>query len=118
LSTGTYHTRALANDRANWPAVDLAIELPGATTLAAVTRESVLSAGEALGLPRRLGERELDRMTRDLAPALNALEQRIEREDADYPKPVRIFLGGEGRLVSTFKHIVVRDMLQRLNTAH
>src|SRR6185437_15912442 len=42
LSTGAYHTGAFANDRANWPAVDLAIELPGATTLAAVTRESVL----------------------------------------------------------------------------
>ena len=118
LSTGTYHTRAFANERANWPAVDLAIELHGATTLAAVTRESVLSAGEVLGLPRRLGERELDRLTRDLLAALNALEQRIERENADYPEPVRVFLGGERRLVSTIKHVIVRDMLQRLNTAH
>jgi len=32
LSTGTYHTRALANERANWPATELAIALPGATT--------------------------------------------------------------------------------------
>lgn len=118
LSTGTYHTRVFANERANWPAVDLAIELPGATTLATVTRESVLNAGELLGLPRRLGERELDRLTRDLVPALNALEQRIERENADYPEPVRVFLGGERRLVSTITHIIVRDMLQRLNTAH
>ena len=118
LSTGTYHTRAFANERANWPAVDLAIELPGATTLATVVRESILSAGEVLGLPRRLGERELDRLTRDLLPALNALEQRIERENADYPEPVRGFLGGERRLVSTIKHVIVRDMLQRLNAAH
>ena len=118
LSTGTYHTRAFANERANWPAVDLAIELPGATTLAEVTRESVLGAGEALGLPRRLGERELDRLTRDLPPALNALEQNIERENADYPEPVRVFLGGESRLVAILKHIVVRDMLERLMAAH
>jgi len=114
LSTGTYHTRAFANERANWPAVDLAIELPGATTLAAVTRESVLSAGEVLGLPRRLGERELDRLTRDLLPAVNALVERIEHDNADYPEPVRVFLGGERRLVSTVKHVVVMDMLQRL----
>ena len=117
LSTGTYHTRAFANERANWLTVDLTIELPGATTLAAVTRDSILSAGEALGLPRRLGERELDRMIRDLLPALNALEQRIERQNAEYPEPVRAFLGGERRLISTIKHVIVKDMLQRINTA-
>jgi len=117
LSTGTYHTRAFANERANWPAVDLAIELPGTTTLATVTRESILSAGEALGLPRRPSERELDRLTKNLLPALSALEQRVERENADYAEPVQVFLGGERRLVSTIKHVVVKDMLQRLNTA-
>jgi serine/threonine-protein kinase HipA len=114
LSTGSYHTRAFANERANWPAVDLAIGLPGATTLAAVTRESVLSAGAVLGLPRRLGERELDRLVRDLPPALIALEQRIERENADYPQAVQVFLGGERRLLATIRHIIVRDVLQRL----
>ena len=114
LSTGSYHTRAFANERANWPAVDLAIGLPGATTLAAVTRESILSAGAVLGLPRRLGERELDRLVRDLPPALIALEQRIERENADYPQAVQVFLGGERRLLATIRHIIVRDVLQRL----
>lgn len=114
LSTGSYHTRAFATERANWPAVDLAIGLPGAATLAAVTRESILSAGEVLGLPRRLGERELDRLRRDLPPALSALEQRIERENADYPQAVQVFLGGERRLLATIRHIIVRDVLQRL----
>ena len=108
---------AFANERANWPAVDLAIELPGAATLAEVTRESVLSAGEALGLPRRLGERELDRLTRGLLPAVNALEQRIEHQNVAYPQPVHVFLGGERRMVSTISHIIVRDMLERLNAA-
>jgi len=116
LSTGTYHSRAFANERANWPAVDLAIELPGATTLATVTRESIVSAGKVLGLPQRLGERELDRLTKGLPPALSALEQRIERENADYPEPVRVFLGGERRLVSTLTHVIARDMLQHLTT--
>ena len=80
-----------------------------------MTRELVLSAGEALGLPRRLGERELDRLTRGLLPAVNALEQRIEHENARYPQPVHVFLGGERRLVSTINHIVVPDMLERLS---
>jgi serine/threonine-protein kinase HipA len=117
LSTGAYHTRAFANERANWPAVDLAIALPGAATLAAVTRESVLSAGEVLGLPRRLGEREIDRLTKGLLPAVNALEQRIEQENAGYPQPVHVFLGGERRLIATINHLIVRDMLERLGAA-
>jgi len=62
-------------------------------------------------------KRELDRLTKDLLPALNALEQRIERENADYPQSLHVFLGSERRLVSTIKHIIVKDMLQRLDTA-
>jgi serine/threonine-protein kinase HipA len=115
LSTGTYHTRAFAHERANWPAVNLAIGLPGATTLGTVSRESILGAGEILGLPRRLGERELERLIRDLPPALHALEQRIEQENAVCPASVGIFLGGERTLVATIKHIIVKDMLQRLS---
>jgi serine/threonine-protein kinase HipA len=115
LSTGAYHTRAFANERANWPAVDLAIRLPGASTLGAVTRESILTAGEIMGVPRRIGARELDRLMRDLPPAIDQLQQRIERENADLAEPVRVFLAGEARLLATIKHIVVRDMLQRLN---
>jgi serine/threonine-protein kinase HipA len=115
LSTGSYHTRAFANERADWPAVHLAIPLPGATTFAQVTRESILSAGEVLGLPRRLGERELDRFTRNLPDALSSLVRRIEGENADYPAPVRAFLGGERRLISTVQHLIVPDMLQRVS---
>jgi serine/threonine-protein kinase HipA len=117
LSTGAYHTRAFANERANWPAVDLAIELPGASTLGAVTRDSILSAGEILGVPRRIGARELDRLMRDLPSAIDQLEQNIERGNADLAETVRVFLAGETRLVATVKHIVVRDMLQRLEDA-
>ncbi len=114
LATGCYHTRAFANERANWPAADLAIPLPGATTFGQVTRESVLSAGQTLGLPHRLGARELDRLTRDLPRALNALVERIEAENAGYPEPVRTFLGGERRLIATVQHLIVPDMLHRL----
>jgi serine/threonine-protein kinase HipA len=114
LSTGAYHTRAFANERANWPAVDLAIGLPGANTLGVVTRDSILSAGEILGLRRRIGERELDRLMRDLPPSIDQLQKQIERENADLTEPVRVFLAGEVRLVATVKYLVVNDMLQRL----
>ncbi len=114
LSTGSYHTRAFANERADWPAAHLAIPLPGATTFAQVNRNSILSAGEALGLPRRVGERELDRLTRNLPDALSVLLQRVEAENAGCPEPARVFLSGEVRLISTLRHLIVPDMLQRV----
>ena len=114
LSTGSYHTRAFANEHADWPATHLAIPLPGAPTFAQVNRNSVLSAAEALGLPRRVGERELDRLTRNLPDALSILVQRVEAENADCPEPARVFLSGEGRLLSTVQHLIVPDMLLRV----
>lgn len=60
LSTAVYHTVACAGDRAIRPEVDLMIPLPGAARFGEVTREAVLAAGEALGLNRRITERELD----------------------------------------------------------
>jgi hypothetical protein len=117
LSTGAYHARAFANERANWPAVDLSIDLPGATTLGAVTRDSIRSAGKILGLPQAISERELDRMIRVLPPAIDQLEKQIARENAGLAESARIFLAGEARLNATVKHVVVRDMLQRLSAS-
>jgi len=117
LSTGTYHTRAFANERADWPVVDLAIELPGATTLGGVNRESVVSAGEVLGLTRRIGVRELDRLVRGLPLAVQTVQEQIEKENAGHPAAVGVFLGGERRVVSTIKHMIVREMVERLTPA-
>ena len=114
LSTATYHTRAFANERANWPAVEMAIALPDAPTFGAVTRESVLQAGEALGLPRRICERELDRLTRALPGAFGALEAAIATQNAQYPASIRPFLGGEIRLIKTIRHVVIPDMIARV----
>lgn len=114
LSTATYHTRAFANERANWPAVEMAIALPDAPTFGAVTRESVLRAGEALGLPRRIGERELDRLTRTLPGAFGKLETAIATQNAQYPDSVRPFSGGEVRLIRTIRHVVIPDMIARV----
>jgi serine/threonine-protein kinase HipA len=117
LSTAAYHTRVFAAERADWPAVELAIGLPGATTFGAVARESVLRAGEALGLTRRICERELDRLAGPLPGALEELANAIAAENAHYPEPVRVFLAGEARLIGTLKHIIVPEMLERVARA-
>jgi serine/threonine-protein kinase HipA len=114
LSTGSYHTKALANERATWPAVDLAIALPGARRLHQVARDAVLAAGEALGLPARIGARELDRMAAALPPALAAIGSRIAAENAHAPGEVRRFLGAEMMLIRVMQHLVVPEMIGRL----
>jgi serine/threonine-protein kinase HipA len=118
LSTAAYHTRAFANERANWPAVELAIALPGAGTFSEVTRESALDAGRALGLASRIRERELDRLVRALPSALDELSAAVATENAKYPESVRLFLGGQNRLIKIIQHIVVPEMLKRLACAN
>jgi serine/threonine-protein kinase HipA len=116
LSTAAYHTRVFAGERENWPAVELAIPLPDAPTFGAVTRQSVLSAGEALGLTKRISARELDRMVNALPGALDKLVASIATENADRPETVRRFLGGEDRLMRTIQRVVLPEMLKRVGS--
>lgn len=51
LSTASYQTRAFANERADWPTTHLAIPPAGRDDVRLVSRNSILSAGESLGLP-------------------------------------------------------------------
>ena len=114
LSTGTYHTRAFAVQRADWPAVEMAIALPGASTFGAVNRDSVLRAGEALNLPRRIGERELDRLALALPGALDTLVKRIAAENETAAQEARPFLAAEMRVLHTLQHLVAPEMLARV----
>jgi serine/threonine-protein kinase HipA len=116
LSTGAYHTKALADHRANWPEVSMAINLPGASTYSKVTRESVLNAGEILGLTRRICERELDRLVLALPIALDELIVKIEYENKQYPQSVKVYFAGELRLIRTIKYIVVPFMIERVKS--
>jgi len=115
LSTGTYHTKAFAGNRADWPRVKLSIEMPNAPTLATVNRKSLLEAGEALGLPKTIGERELNRMMAALPGALKHLIEEVSNENARLPQAPKRFLAGEIRLLNTMQHIVVPETLGRLH---
>lgn len=114
LSTAVYHTVAYANERALWPTVKLMIPLPGAATFGEVTREAVLAAGEALGLNRRISERELDRMAMAMPEALQAVRTEIETQNADGATGVKVFFAGELRLLRAIEHVVLSFMLERV----
>ncbi len=114
LSTGVYHTRAFAGDRADWPRLPLAIAMPHTPMLQEVTRQSLLEAGEALGLPNTIGERELNRMMAALPIALHELILEITAENTRLPTAAKPFLAGEIRLLNTLKHLVLPEMLGRL----
>jgi hypothetical protein len=77
----------------------------------------VLRAGEALGLTRRICERELDRLAFALPSTLDGLAKDIAIENAHYPESVRPFLVGEIRLMDTIQHLVVPEMLSRVARA-
>jgi serine/threonine-protein kinase HipA len=94
------------------PAYDLL-----STTFGEVTRESVLRAGEALGLARRICERELNRLVLALPSALDRLARDIAIENAQYSESVRPFLAGEIRLIDTIRHLVVPEMVRRVARA-
>ena len=114
VSTGTYHTRAMAGDRADWPILPQAIILPNVRTLKEMNRPSIIEAGEVLGLTKAICERELNRMMAALPGALEDLIQQISDENTRLPPAAKPFLAGEMRLLATMKSIVVPETLSRL----
>ncbi|MGO9991097.1 MAG: HipA domain-containing protein [Steroidobacteraceae bacterium] len=114
LSTGAYHTRAFAGDRADWPKVPLAITMLNVPTLEAVNRKSLLEAGEALGLRKSIGERELNSMMAAMPGALEELIHEVSDDNTRLPQAAMQFLAGELRLLATFQHLVVPEMMGRL----
>jgi serine/threonine-protein kinase HipA len=109
-----YNTRAFANERANWPAVDLAIALPGARSFAGVTREALLLAGVELGIARRACEHALGSLASALSAALAAEIREVESQNAGLPEAAHRFLARELRLLRVMQHLIVPEMLLRI----
>ncbi len=120
LSTAVYTTRALADEKAHWPNVELALTLGDATTFAAVTRQHLLAAGQTLGLSPSTTKRELERLIKTVArqaPSLLAqLESQMPGTVASSAEPdlALRYVGGELRLLRTIVHIVIQEMVGRL----
>ena len=114
LSTGTYHTKAIADESGKWAAVPMTFALPGAKNFGDVTYGSVVEAGKALGLPLPI----IQRITGDVVSRVETEFERIVQEHhAQSKKPTAErgpYLAIEQRLLLVMQHITLKDMLQRL----
>jgi len=117
LSTGAYHTKALADENGKWAAVPMTFALPGATTFGDVTYESVAEAGKTLGLPQPV----IDRIIGDVVTRIETAFARIVQEHdvlSQVPPAERgPYLAIEQRLLRVMQHITLKDMLHRLRPA-
>jgi serine/threonine-protein kinase HipA len=121
LCTAVYETKAMANERANWPRSQLALSLEDAVTFADVTRDHLFKAAEILSLSRSTATRELDRLLRTVLPAADELIAEIEAsiaedvEKSPDPSTARAHSAGELRLLRAVRWIVLADMHARLS---
>lgn len=114
LSTAAYRTKGYSAVPPGWPEVDLAIALPGQPQFKDVTREGLFSAGLALGLTRKICEREMGSMIDAIGPRLDQLINTIQQENTHVREDSRTYLGGEIALLRTIRHIIVPEMTNRL----
>jgi hypothetical protein len=49
--------------------------------------------------------------------ALSRLSAQVQAENQTLPESARVYLGGEIRLLNTTQHLVVPEMLKRLNAS-
>lgn len=116
LSTGAYHTKAMANEGANWPYPTLAIELPGANSFHTVSRRTLIETGLALGLKNPQIERELDIMAGTVEGRAEALMVDIEERNQALAAEAKPFFAGELALLRTIIKIVIREMAVKLRS--
>lgn len=121
LSTAVYATKALANERATWPHVDLTLRVGNARTCDEVTHAAVVAAGRTLGLSAGTAIREIELMTAALPYAAAALLQDMERELASKaaaspdPAAAELCVARDLRVLRAIEHIIIADMTIRLS---
>ena len=114
LSTAVYHTRAYADDRALWPNLPMMIAVPGATTFAQVSRDSLGQAGVALGLSQATIEREISQMIKRLPNELDAVIDEIEVVNRSIPSAGGSQQAADLRLLRVIRYVVVQEMCEKL----
>lgn len=115
VCTGVYHTESYPSEGAKWPEIDLAVPLPNQPRYANVTRQGLVDAGAALGLPPQISQREIDSIASRIAPELDAIIAGVEIENAHMPENTRQYHGGELRLLRAIRYVIVAQMLEKIS---
>jgi hypothetical protein len=79
-----------------------------------VTKESILVAGEALGVRRPAAQRILAEVVSRVPPALKKERDALEKRHAALAADAKLFAGMEMRLLSVLENILIKDMLANL----
>jgi serine/threonine-protein kinase HipA len=120
LSTAVYATRALVDERAQWPHVDLTLRVGEARACDEITHADVLAAGRELGLSEATADREAKQMILALPKTAAALNAQLEidlagkAEKSTNPAAARLALARDLRLLRAIEHIVIADMVRRV----
>lgn len=115
VCTGVYHTDAYPSEGAKWPEIDLAIPLPKQPRYADVSRQGLVDAGVALGLPPAISQREIEAMASRIGPALDAIIASVALENTHLPDNTRQYQGGELRLLRAIRYVIVAPMVQQIS---
>ena len=114
LSTGAYHTKAIAAEDARWNDVRMAFPLPGASTFGEVSLKAVLAAASELGLPEPAARRIVGQVTTRVAKEFEVIEAQLSQEMAKAPADRAATLAQQSRLLRAIGFITLPDMLNRL----
>lgn len=114
LGTGTYYTKALAQEKGSWPNVRMAISLPGANTFGAVTKAQMLAAGKELGLGEPAAQRILTEVVSRVPVALQKEREALEQRHRALTPDAKRFAGIETRVLNVMDNIIIKEMLANL----
>jgi serine/threonine-protein kinase HipA len=114
LSTGIYHTKTFADERATWNQVQMTFPLPGAQTFGDVTLVSVLAAAQLLGMTEPAARRIVKEVTSRVEKAFAIIVANHESSARKMSPERVIYTAVESRLLLVIQHITLKDMLLRL----
>jgi len=114
LCTGSYHTKAFADERATWNQVQMTFPLPGAQTFGEVTLGAVLATAQQLGMPEPAARRIVQEVTSRVEKAFAIMVAKHEADTENAPPERAVFAAVEARLLRVIQHITLKEMLLRL----
>jgi serine/threonine-protein kinase HipA len=109
VSTESY--RAGPDNQPRWPKCNLSIQIGGARTFGSVSREHFNAFADQLGVNARAALRLLEQLTTTITAAADALIE--EFQAFKVPRPA--VRAAQLRVLRTIRHVVIRDMVERLN---